>query len=143
MRPAIETVNSIRLANKESRARGFGGSGRNKVIPARRRLPPEHDEARADYAANALHRAEYGESTLNTDTIIAGFTAKGIQIDDIVPRVNVLTFHAWRALGRRIKKGEHGVKICVCRWNQQSVAINVFHASQTESLADADARKRG
>ena len=59
----------------------------------------------------ALSRARGGMSVMNYAAIIRGFAAKGIPEDAILPRVNVLTFHAWKALGRSVKKGEHGVKV--------------------------------
>ena len=62
-------------------------------------------------AHDALHRAQYGQSGANYVTIFEGFMAKGIPMDDIHPRENVFTFNAWRALGRVVRKGEHGVKI--------------------------------
>jgi antirestriction protein ArdC len=37
--------------------------------------------------------------------------AKGIPEADIKPRENVFTFNAWKALGRSVKRGEHGVKV--------------------------------
>ena len=43
--------------------------------------------------------------------IIAGFVAKGIPEHEIRPRENVFTYHAWRALGRQVRRGEHGVKV--------------------------------
>ncbi len=59
----------------------------------------------------ALGRAQFGQSTRNYGDIFAGFTAKGIPADQINPRTNVFTFHAWKALGRSVRKSEHGVKI--------------------------------
>ena len=59
----------------------------------------------------ALHNALYGRSWSNYPAIIEGFTAKGIPEQDILPRENVFTFNAWKALGRRVRKGEHGVKV--------------------------------
>ncbi|MBM3835942.1 MAG: hypothetical protein FJ403_22295 [Verrucomicrobia bacterium] len=38
-------------------------------------------------------------------------SAKGIPEDQIKSRENVFTFKAWNAQGRKVKKGEHGVKI--------------------------------
>ena len=32
-------------------------------------------------------------------------------VSDILPRENVFTYHAWRALGRQVRRGEHGVKV--------------------------------
>jgi hypothetical protein len=37
--------------------------------------------------------------------------AKGIPESEIKPRENVFTFHAWKALDRSVKRGEHGVKV--------------------------------
>ena len=59
----------------------------------------------------ALTRAASGESLSNWPVIIAGFMAKGIPESDIRPRENVFTYHAWRALGRQVRRGEHGVKV--------------------------------
>lgn len=62
-------------------------------------------------AQEALDRAQSGQSVMNYAAIYEGFAAKGIAADDIHPRVNVLTYHAWRALGRQVRKGEHGVRV--------------------------------
>jgi N-terminal domain of anti-restriction factor ArdC len=59
----------------------------------------------------ALSRAASGQSFANWPAILAGFTAKGIPESDIRPRENVFTYHAWRALGRQVRRGEHGVKV--------------------------------
>jgi hypothetical protein len=48
---------------------------------------------------------------MNYSAIFQGFMAKGIAETDIKPRENVFTFHAWKALGRSVKRGEHGVKV--------------------------------
>ena len=91
----------------------------------------------------ALIRATQNSSFLNYQPIMAGFIAKGIAPDDIKPRENVFTFNAWRALGRTVKRGEHGVKITT--WIEQTdkktgepykraTYTTVFHISQTEPL---------
>jgi hypothetical protein len=59
----------------------------------------------------ALTRAASGQSFANWPAIIAGFTAKGIAESDIRPRENLFTYQAWRALGRQVRRGEHGVKV--------------------------------
>ena len=59
----------------------------------------------------ALSRAVNGQTLSNWPAIFAGFMAKGIPESDIRPRENVLTYHAWRALGRQVRRGEHGVKV--------------------------------
>jgi hypothetical protein len=59
----------------------------------------------------ALTRAVSGQALTNWPSIFAGFTAKGIPEADIRPRENVFTYNAWRALGRQVRRGEHGVKV--------------------------------
>jgi hypothetical protein len=66
---------------------------------------------RQQMAEEALTRAATGQSLSNWPAIIHGFIAKGIPESDIRPRENVFTFHAWRALGRQVRRGEHGVKV--------------------------------
>ena len=74
--------------------------------------------------------------------------AKGIPAAEIKPRENVFTFGAWRALGRTVRRGEHGVKVET--WVEREVTdpddpekhyqtrhhrrTTVFHISQTELL---------
>lgn len=95
----------------------------------------------------ALINALSSQSTANYPAIFDGFAAKGVAIDDIKPRENVLTFHAWCSVGRCVKRGERGVKICtfvpMTRTDLQSGEISsfrgpkqttVFHISQTEPL---------
>src|SRR5271168_4677076 len=59
----------------------------------------------------ALTRAVSGQSLTNFPAIYQGFAAKGIPESEIKPRENVFTFDAWKALGRYVRKGEHGVKV--------------------------------
>lgn len=59
----------------------------------------------------ALDRAENGASEKNYDAIYAGFAAKGIEEDEVLPRENVFTYNAWLAKGRQVRKGEKGVKV--------------------------------
>ena len=61
--------------------------------------------------AEALSRAKGGQSMTNYPAIYTGFMAKGIPEAEIKPRENVLTFQAWKAVGRCVRKGEHGVKV--------------------------------
>jgi hypothetical protein len=107
----------------------------------------------------ALTRAVQGQSLSNWPAIIAGFEAKGISADDIRPRENVFTYHAWRALGRQVRRGEHGVKVVTYvaikgKEDKDGVATNdvdgtdkpksgssrrpwmatVFHVTQTDPL---------
>lgn len=100
----------------------------------------------------ALQRAVSSPSMANYAAIFTGFAEKGIPADDIKPRENVFTFHAWKALGRVVRKGEHGVKVCT--WvemskkddtgNAQPIGrkprmTTVFHVSQTDAIEGAKA----
>lgn len=91
----------------------------------------------------SLQRAKNGDSLLNYPSIINGFIAKGISHSEIIPRENVFTYNAWKALGRQVNKGEHGVKVVtwidatdketgmptkLCR------SSTVFHVSQTTPI---------
>ena len=98
-----------------------------------------HDEA--------LARARGNESASNYPAIFAGFAEKGIPEDEIHPRENVFTFHAWKALGRTVKRGEHGVRVVtwiacnkkddageVIDTYRRPKSATVFHVSQTQEL---------
>ena len=104
----------------------------------------------------ALHRAVMSQSIMNYEPIIRGFLDMGIPAEDIRPRENVFTFWAWKALGRRVKKGQHGVKavtfIPVKGKDDQEEdgkrkagyrmprTVTVFHVSQTEPDEPTHAR---
>jgi hypothetical protein len=97
----------------------------------------------------ALTRAVSGQSFSNFPAIYQGFAAKGIPEAEIKPRENVFTFDAWKALGRVVRRGEHGVKV-VTMIERQSKEVDadtgerklirrpwtttVFHISQTDPL---------
>lgn len=98
---------------------------------------------------DSLKRAVYGQSFTNFPAIFQGFAAKGIPESEIKPRENVFTFEAWKALGRVVRRGEHGVKV-VTMIETRSKEIDkdtgerklirrpwtttVFHISQTEPI---------
>ena len=81
--------------------------------------------------AEALGRAVNGTTLSNYPAIFEGFMQKGIPEDQIQPRVNVFTFHAWKALGRSVKKGEHGVKV---------VTWILANGKQTEDGSEAESK---
>jgi antirestriction protein ArdC len=95
---------------------------------------------KSEYQQEALQRARGNNSMLNYETIIRGFMAKGIPSSAIIPRENVLTYGAWQAIGRQVRKGEKGVK--VVSWIKtidknglevmRPTSATVFHLSQTE-----------
>jgi len=101
----------------------------------------------------ALSRAVGGMSMSNWPAIIHGFIAKGIPESEIRPRENVLTYNAWRALGRQVRRGEHGVRVLtflpgrereevdattgerkVVRRASRPWTATVFHVSQTDPI---------
>jgi hypothetical protein len=99
--------------------------------------------------AESLKRAVSGQSLSNFPAIFRGFAAKGIPETEIKPRENVFTFDAWKALGRVVRRGEHGVKVVTfidCRSKKidpdtgerkiirRPWTTTVFHISQTEAL---------
>src|SRR5436853_7219133 len=110
---------------------------------------------REEIQQEALSRAAGGQSLSNWPAIIEGFIAKGIPADDICPRENVFTYHAWRALGRQVRRGEHGVRVLTfvaCKGAKDKAddsgdtdakrkpgyrrpwSATVFHISQTDPI---------
>ena len=103
--------------------------------------------ATAEQQSEALSRATNNLSMLNYPAIYEGFEEKGIS--DIQPRVNVFTYNAWKAKGRQVRKGEHGVKVVTwidCRSKdidpdtgepkqyKRAKSATVFHISQTDPI---------
>ena len=106
---------------------------------------------KAEIQQEALTRAVTGQSYSNYPAIIRGFLDKGIPEADIRPRENCFTFQAWKALGRFVRKGEHGVRVVTfidaskterdrTTGEEKQVTYSrpwhttVFHVSQTEPL---------
>lgn len=112
---------------------------------------------RAAIAQQSLMNAISRDTTTNYQAIFDGFAAKGIPLDEIRPRENVFTFDAWRALGRTVRRGEHGVKVITVKNVAKKVegesgevtkvpvkkpkTTTVFHISQTDELAPKAAEK--
>jgi N-terminal domain of anti-restriction factor ArdC len=103
----------------------------------------------SQHRQEALTRAVSGQSLTNFPAIFQGFAAKGIPESEIKPRENVFTFDAWKALGRVVRRGEHGVKVVTfiesrskeldADTGERKVirrpwTTTVFHVSQTEAL---------
>ena len=100
--------------------------------------------------AEALSKAVGGQSKMNYSAIYMEFIARGIPADDIQPRVNIFTYNAWKALGRQVKRGEHGVQIVtwipttdidkdasgneVVKQGKRPRTTTVFHISQTDAV---------
>jgi len=114
--------------------------------------------SREEMQQEALSRAVGNQSTANWAPIFAGFMEKGIPEDDIKPRENVFTYHAWRALGRQVRRGEHGGKVTTWvpmkdkgeptvdpttgeklepRMSKRCTSATVFHVSQTDPIQPA------
>jgi hypothetical protein len=123
-------------------------------MEARPNLSAQHSHSKAarhttEARQEALTRAVSGQSFSNFPAIFQGFAAKGIPESEIKPRENVFTFEAWKALGRYVRKGEHGVKIVTFieslsketdpdtgerKLIRRPWTTTVFHVSQTEPL---------
>jgi antirestriction protein ArdC len=105
-------------------------------------------------AREALTRAISSPTLSNFPEIFRGFMQKGIPESEIKPRENVFTYHAWRALGRQVRRGEHGVKICTfvptetkevnpetgeeeVRAGKMPWTATVFHVTQTDAVRGA------
>ena len=93
----------------------------------------------------ALSRAASGLAMSNYPVIFAGFAGMGIPESEIRPRENVFTYNAWKALGRHVRKGQHGVTVLtfidVTKEDKETGEkethsrpwhTTVFHISQTE-----------
>jgi len=93
--------------------------------------------SREQIQQEALSRAVCGQSFANWPAIVSGFAAKGIPESDIRPRENVFTYHAWRALGRQVRRGEHGVKVITF------VPMGESPASESESTDDKPEKRKG
>lgn len=95
---------------------------------------------------NAMAKIKAGQATIakaqsrefgqNDLLVVAAFEERGIEA---TPRVDVFTYNAWLAKGRRVKKGEKGVKIFTFIEKKDGSktprSVTVFHLSQTETLA--------
>ncbi len=105
----------------------------------------------------ALSRARNGLTGSNYPAIYQGLMEKGIPQHEIQPRENVFTYQAWLALGRHVRKGEHGVKIVTFNKTSKSAidpetgdekttvgsypsSGTVFHISQTDPNGDRGQR---
>ena len=97
--------------------------------------------------SEALHNATTQTSMRNYPDIFDGFLAMGIDESDIKPRENIFTFNAWKAKGRIVSKGEHGVRIityvAMSKTDEDTGEVSnfrhprkttVFHVSQTEAM---------
>lgn len=107
------------------------------------------ESAASRYRRDALSRAVYGQSAANFPAIFSGFAQKGVPEEEIKPRENIFTFEAWKALGRVVRRGEHGVKVTTFIESRSKEVdestgepkvfrrpwtTTVFHVSQTEPL---------
>ena len=98
--------------------------------------------------AEALSHATQSQSFSNYPAIFEGFMSRGLSEADIKPRENVFTYQAWQALGRQVRRGEHGVKVTtwipMTKKNRETgqdepigrrpKTTTVFHVSQTDAI---------
>ena len=109
------------------------------------------NETQNETQDEALSRATQNQSVANYPAIFEGFMALGILENDIKPRENVFTYQAWRALGRQVRKGEHGIRVFTYvpmtkkttdddgnetreDIGRKPKSTTVFHVSQTEAI---------
>ena len=99
----------------------------------------------------ALARIRSGFSK-NDIAVIHAFAACDVPADDITPRVNVLTFKAWKAKDRSVAKGAKGQKVTIWAPTRdrktgetriRPLTAVLFHESQTVPLDDAAAVPAG
>lgn len=93
----------------------------------------------------ALERIQRGGFCKNDALAIMAFADAGIPADDIEPRINVLTFRAWKAKNRQVAKGAKSIKVvtwipCKPTKKQETEGekqklrpktVSLFHVSQT------------
>jgi len=102
------------------------------------RLTPQERQARSE---ESLSRAIGTIQSQNDSVVEAHYAALGIHA---TARTDVFTYNAWRALGRQVRKGEHGCRLTV--WIHPTStdpakvnkpfpkATTVFHVSQTDPI---------
>ena len=103
-------------------------------------------EQKISDANTALFRAQNGQSEKNDTTVIAGFSAKGLAVENIDPRANVFTYNIWLYadvngfINRQVRKGEKSVKVLTFyeddKTKEKKVSrASLFHISQTDAIA--------
>lgn len=102
------------------------------------RLTTDERNARRE---ESLSRAIGTLQSQNDSVVEMHYAALGIHA---TPRVDVFTYNAWQALGRQVRKGEHGCRLTV--WIHPSPSATnkepkpfpksttVFHVSQTDAI---------
>jgi hypothetical protein len=65
-------------------------------------------------------------------SIVAGFIAKGVALGEIALRENIFTYWVWQLRGRKVRKGEHGVKATIA--GPAPRILTFFHVSQTDPI---------
>lgn len=90
--------------------------------------------ATAETPQEALSRIQSRGFGKNDALVIMAFSDAGVPPEQIDPRHNVLTFHAWKALGRRVAKGATSVRVTT--W----IAVK---GKRDESSDESDGEKKG
>lgn len=150
--PIADTAPQIRTT--PARAHTTAAPTPTKTKSKSKKPKTRRDRKQAD-PQEALARARASLSEANIPIILAAFQARGIPEHQILPRENVLTFNAWLALGRCVRKGEKSVHIPVkiIRGGEEKTdpetgqtittpvrsfqwTAHVFHISQTDPITD-------
>lgn len=108
----------------------------------------------AETPADALARIRSARPNGNDSLVMTAFAARGIPPAEIDPRENVLTFNAWKALDRHVRRGERSVHLrtwipvpekrnnageITRKAGSRPKVTFVFHVSQTEPNRNAAA----
>lgn len=84
----------------------------------------------------AYDRTQQSTAWSNYLPIIIEFAARGIPEQEIIPRVNVLTYNAWKSQGRYVRRGEHGVKISVVEKASELESAAVYDENEMETQGE-------
>ena len=96
----------------------------------RPRLTPEQRQAMYNESLSRARACKFsnanGEPAPNFLQVLTECAARGYS--EPIPGENVLTFNAWKALGRRVKKGEKGIQIHVIVEREATEAEQMPHS---------------
>ena len=101
------------------------------------------EEDKIKHGLKTIDRARSNQGSANNLLVISHF--KNLGLEDVQPRINVFTYNAWLALGRKVKKGEKGCRITVfCddydndpeTSKRRIYSTTLFHITQTELIKE-------
>lgn len=103
-------------------------------------MPRKTSEQRQQMQREALDRASNPRNIINMQMVIEAAAARGW---DAEPGMNVLTFNAWKAKGRYVRKGEKALCKLPTMFTKTDdngetkkifASAAVFHINQTEAM---------